>query len=179
MWEDALIPLAMASAGWAAISAVGGALVGATAGGLVEFAVTSVRDRGLARTAARLVLADLRNADFTLRGAERSKKWNGGETIRTEGWDEYQAVLAGRLDQAEFQAVTDSIAMLRGLRGVEAVADAEMEKETAQAIGGVRDGLATAYNSLADLAEMEKAGDRITEPSALLSALERAADGSD
>lgn len=157
-----MVSLAMASAGWAAISAVGGALVGATAGGIVDYLLRQASEKRLATTGARLVAADLKRSDGHLQGMVESGKWTETARIPASNWLEYRAVLAGRLDGGAFEGVArimialDDLSYVRERPGVKPGQEVQLPAETIKDIETLRTNLTSTYNALADLGGLKR-----------------------
>jgi hypothetical protein len=168
----------MASAGWAAIGAVGGALVGATAGGFVDLATRWATDRRLARTGARLVAADLRRADSYFKSIVEAGKWTETNRPHTSTWPEYRSVLVGRLDRQDFEVVTitmiaiEDMARLHERPEIKFGEVVKLPAETVEKISGLRGQLAQAYNALAGIGDLNPVGDRIVSGPDLVSAID-------
>src|ERR1700749_4497203 len=93
-----IVPLALSSAGWTAVGAVGGALVGAAAGGTIDWTSGLPRKRADAKAGARLVAVQIAAADSQVEDAEKTGHWWGYyETRVIDSWDRYRDVLAVKL----------------------------------------------------------------------------------
>jgi hypothetical protein len=157
----------MAAAGWTAIGAVGGALVGATAGGLVTAGLEKRRETLLAKAGARLVAGDLAVADSRLKDAQRDGKWWRFFEMPMPNWPEYREVLAMRLTNEDFEAVSQAAIGLQSFTDHFPNAPAFQDPETGsvdvdpQTLDPIRTDAANAYNALAELAGHESVGDSI------------------
>jgi hypothetical protein len=164
-----MIPFALATAAWTALAAMGGALVGAVAGGLVDAILNVLREKSLAKAGARLVASDIAMADSRLKAAEQEGKWWRFYELPTSSWPEYRKVLATSLGNDEFESVSQAAVSFQLLSDHFPKAPAfsdpnvnfvEIKPET---IGPVRADAAAAYNALAELAGHDQVKDRIHE----------------
>ena len=99
----------------AAIAAGGaalGALVGATAGGLVDFVLERKREKRQALVGARLTRLDLSLAASTLKSSEDDGKWWVWYETPMPAWDTYRDALSARLSADDLVVVTQSVAEL-------------------------------------------------------------------
>ena len=150
---------------------MGGAFVGATAGGLVDWFFNYRRERDLARAGARLVAADLAKADRQIRVAEETRKWSLEDLLPTSSWLEYKAILAVRLDKTDFEVVSRMVTLLKELDEIPSLENEAplsyhtfVNSETFAGLSVVRDELAVAYNALAGIGDLDRIGTRIAEP---------------
>jgi hypothetical protein len=152
------LPLALSTQGWTAAAAIGGALIGATAGGVVERWGERIRSRRLAKAGARLLAIDLEIADDCLLDA-----LNGGELklyyeFGVPAWAEYRKVLAEELGDFEFRAVAEAAMSIDIIRKHTSDADGFTDEERYDRVaqhlnvGNVRDLVAAGYNALAGIA---------------------------
>ena len=109
------LPLAMSSAGWAVIGAVGGALVGSVAGVTGEAWLRSRGERHRAKVGARLLRTDLEFAMATISGVieDPNHGWFDYMEFNLVAWDEYRDALAARLGPADFEKVTQGVVATR------------------------------------------------------------------
>lgn len=92
-----------------------GVIVGAVAAAGTDFALTHRRERADARAGARLVQANLRDAEDTLDTSEVFEVWGEGMDLPTEAWDAHRAVLASALDADSWDAVANAASTLKRL----------------------------------------------------------------
>jgi hypothetical protein len=167
-----MLPLGLTSAGWTAIGAVGGALVGATAGGIVDWLLGLRRENALAKAGARLVAGELSGAESQLASAHHIGKWWPFYGIPIESWKQYQDVLAVKLSQEDFEAVSQAVLALEHLRQKlpetprfkKEVGESGFLAVEPQEIEPIRKDAATAYNALSELAGHKPEGDLIRRP---------------
>ncbi|HET7454252.1 MAG TPA: hypothetical protein VFJ76_01910 [Solirubrobacterales bacterium] len=164
--------MAMTAAGWTAIGAVGGALVGAAAGGTVDWLLGLHRENALGKAGARLVAGEIAGAESQLASAQNTRKWWPFYGIPIESWEQYRDVLAVKLNQEEFEAVSQAIMALEHLRR-KLPETPRFKKEVAvqgflsvdpEDIEPIRKDAAKAYNALSDLAGHQREGDLIRRP---------------
>jgi hypothetical protein len=168
----AVLPLAISSAGWTAIGAVGGALVGATAGGLIDWFIGARREMALAKVGARLVAAEIAASESQLAVAQHSSQWWAFYGVSIASWAEYRAVLAVKLSQADFEAVSQGVMVLESIRQKmpetpnfkEQTAKSGFVQVDPQKIVPMRKEAASAYNALAGLAGHDRERDLIKRP---------------
>jgi xanthine/CO dehydrogenase XdhC/CoxF family maturation factor len=96
----------------AGAAAVLGALVGATAGGIVDFVLERAREKREAMVGARLVLTDIALAASMLKEAEQTGKWWVFYETPMVGWHAHRAALGARLSTEAFEVVTQSVVEL-------------------------------------------------------------------
>jgi hypothetical protein len=143
----------------AALGAVGGALVGVTGGGVVDFVLDRLREGRDARVGARLVRLDLAVASDQLQSAERDGKWWVFFNTTMSGWEAHKTSLAARLQDDDFEAVTQAVAEL-GRFGVD-MQRAPLEPNTtfrlvdAAPLHAMRVNATTAHTALAKLAKQK------------------------
>jgi hypothetical protein len=164
-----MLPLGVSSAGWTAIGAVGGAVVGATAGGVIDWLLGSKRENALAKAGARLVAGEVAGAESQLASAQHSGEWWAFYGVPITSWPEYRDVLAVRLSQPDFEAVSQGVMNLEALR--QQISGSPNFKEQTdkkgfvrvnpQHIVQIRREAAKAYNALASLAGHGREGDLI------------------
>jgi hypothetical protein len=173
VWAAPVIPLALSSAGWTAIGAVGGALVGATAGGLVDWLLGLRRERSAAKAGARLVAGDIASAESQIAVAEKSGEWLGFYGHPIASWSNYRDVLAVKLSSEDFEAVSQAVMVLEGIRqklpdsprGAREIAEKGfISLDDPATLTPIRHEAAKAYNALAELAGHEPEGDLIQRP---------------
>jgi hypothetical protein len=140
-----MLPLAISPAGWTAIGAIGGALVGSTAGGIVDWLLGIRREKALAKAGARLIAGEIAAAESQLAAAQHSGKWRAFYGMPIDSWAEYRDILAVRLSQPQFDA--------------DGFVSINPEK-----IEPIRREAATAFNALAELAGHDREGDLIRRP---------------
>ncbi|MBS1842949.1 MAG: hypothetical protein JST53_00900 [Actinobacteria bacterium] len=163
------VPLALASAGWTVIGAVGGALVGASAGGIVDWLLGLRKEAADAKAGARLVAGDIATADSQLAEVEQEGKWWGFYGHPIAGWERYRPVLAVKLSYEDWEAVEQAVVSLEGLRRSMPSSPkyaAEVEQcgfvsLDAQAMPPLRRHAAQGYNALSELGGHPKEGDLI------------------
>lgn len=169
------LPFALATAAWTGLAAVLGALVGATAGGIVDTVLESQREQKLAKAGARLVAGDIAMASSQLQVAQSEGMWFSYFEFEHGDWEEYRGVLAVALNNEEFEAVSQAVRELREIFSKIVASPAWPEGEgamrlmspTRTAFNLQLDGAAKAYNALAALAEHERVAGRIhAEPQA-------------
>ncbi len=168
-----MLPLAVSSAGWTAIGAVGGALVGATAGGIVDWLLGLRRERASAKAGARLVAGDIASAESQFAVTEASGEWWGFYGHPITSWGTYRDVLAIKLSNADFENVSQAVTVLESLRqklpasprGQDEIGKQGFLKiDDPSTFTPVRRQAATAYNALAELAGHAREGDMIARP---------------
>jgi len=91
----------------------GGALIGATTGGIVDFVLERLREKRDAKVGARLVRLDLALAASQIRSAEADGKWWVFFNTTMHGWEAHRTSLAARLNEDAFEAITQSVAELQ------------------------------------------------------------------
>lgn len=163
------LPLALSAPGWTAIGAVAGALVGATAGSLIDYLFQRRREEGEAMAGARLVAGEIAIADGQIKNAQTEKKWWGFVEIPMTAWPEYRAVLAKALTISDYEAVSQAVEGLRLLGEKMPKSPGwpkdgsymELTEKTVQFLDPPRQDSARAYNALAGLAGHARVGDRI------------------
>jgi hypothetical protein len=166
-----IIPLALSSTGWAVVGAVGGAFVGALAGGLIDLVVSWLREGGQAKAGARLVAAQIGLMDSQLEAGEADGKWWRFYGIEISDWREYGGVLARRLDQGEFEAVSQAVVVLEHTRlqmadipAFRKDPDLPFVLLDPPSIRKIRVEAAKGYNALSGLAGHEPEGELLTHP---------------
>jgi hypothetical protein len=166
-----MLALALSSSGWTAIGAVGGALVGASAGGIVTAALEWRRERSLMRAGARLIASDIWQADAVLRGIEEGGKWHPSMPLAMDSWDDYKTTLAARLDSSSYTAVAQFVissrrldVMTEGIRSEAGQAPIDFNSEMLERIGLARDRAAKAYNALSRIAGHGHVDDYVLGP---------------
>jgi hypothetical protein len=165
-----ILPVAISAPGWTAIGAVGGALVGASAGGMVDWLLGLRRERADAKAGARLVAGQIAAAESQVEAAEESGEWWGFYGVPIDSWDQYRDALAVKLPHDDFEAVAQAIFVLESLRQrmpVSPRAIAEIEKQGfaklkyPSKLTAIRREAAEAYNSLADIGGHAREGELI------------------
>lgn len=162
-----LLPLAVSDAFIAGAAAILGGVVGATAGGLVDLFLECRREKATARAGARLIAADLTAADTALKSVESDDKWWVFFDTRVSAWDEYRNVLAVRLSNEGFEAVSDAVIALNSLTHMLPIQRDEAEpygvlsEPAIKQLGTIRDAVGAAYNALARLAGHDAIEDTI------------------
>ena len=167
-----MLSIAVSSAGWTAIGAVGGALVGATAGGIIEWLLGTRREKALAKAGARLVAGEIAGAESQLAAAQHSGQWLAFYGVPIDSWIEYRDVLAMKLSQSDFEAVSQAVMVLEAVRQKmlesprfkEEVAKNGFHPVDPQKIRPIREEAASAYNALAGLAGHDREGELIRRP---------------
>ena len=136
-----------------------GAIVGATAGGTVEAVLEGRREAARAKAGARLVAGDLAMADSRLKSIEGDRKWWVFMELKIRAWEEYRDVLAVRLSNEEFEAVSQAVVGLTEL-GDKMPSDLlakhggrfiKLQESAVEAFGPIRREAADAYNALSEL----------------------------
>jgi hypothetical protein len=164
-----VLVLGLSSAGWTALGAVGGAFVGATAGGLVEWMLGVRREQALAKAGARLVAGEIAGAESQLAVAQHSGKWWAFYGIAIDSWAEYRDVLAIKLSQPDFEAVSQAVMNLEAFRK-QLPESPRFKEQTAkhgfvqvdpQKIEAIRKEAAKWYNALANLSGHDREGELI------------------
>jgi hypothetical protein len=157
------LALALSAPGWTAVGALGGALIGVVAGGVVESALDWRRDRKLAKVGARLVGSDLADADTKLHEMQTLGKVLGYRSFPMSNWNEYRSALAAGLDSEAFEAVSRSIVQIKDFstNRDEVLKGDRAADVPPDAFNSMRDNAAKAYNALAGLAGHERVGSRI------------------
>lgn len=146
----------------AAAGASGGALVGATAGGVVDFGLDRLRERREAKVGARLLRLDLALAASQLKDAEDDGKWWVFFNTRMPGWQAHRDSLTARLRHGDFETVTQSVAELErfGEDMKQAPLDSGASFRTVarskDSIRRMRSNATHAYNALAKLSGGER-----------------------
>lgn len=110
------LPLALATAGWTVVGAVGGAVVGASAGGMTDWLLGLRKESADAKAGARLVAGDIASAESQLEVAERTGEWWAFYGHPISSWDRYRDVLAVRLSNNDWEAVAQGVTSLESLR---------------------------------------------------------------
>ena len=143
----------------AAAGAALGALIGAASGGVVEFLLDRAREKRDAKVGARLVRLDLALAASQLKAAEGEGKWWVFYSTSMEGWEAHRTSLAARLDDDDFETVTQSVAELQRF-GVQVKQMTPAQGRSfhdlglsAAVFGRMRENATNAYNALAKLAK--------------------------
>lgn len=157
------LALALSAPGWTAVGALGGALIGVVAGGVVESALEWRREKKLAMAGARLVASDLADADTKLHEMQTLGKVLVYRSFPMSNWNEYRSVLATRLDGKAFEAVSRSIVQIKDFstNRDEVLKEDRTFDVPPDVFNGMRDNAANAYNALAGLAGHERVGSRI------------------
>lgn len=110
-----------------------------------------------AKAGARMIATDLTTADTTLKSVSDDKWWVFFDP-RIGAWDEYRDVLAVRLSNEEFEAVSQAVIALNGLTHMlpiqldEAERYAVLSEPAIKILGTIRDHVGAAYNAVAKLA---------------------------
>jgi hypothetical protein len=156
------------TAAWIAVlGALGGGLIGATAGGLVDFILERVRERREAMVGARIVRSDLAMAASQLKPAEADGKWWVYFETPMEGWEAHRTALSASLTPEQFEVVTQAVVELERfgkMMEVAPIAPGASYREVAsatsvKALRTMRSNATAAFNTLQGLA----GGERITE----------------
>jgi hypothetical protein len=152
-----LFLVAVASNFWTGLAAVFGALVGATAGGIVEWRLDRLRATRLARAGARLVIVEISTADSNLMDFEEGGGNRPQYVFSTECWSQYREVLVERLSVDEFRAVGQAIVDIG--HAARHFPDSRDFPEANVWIAKFRQDLAAAYSALANLSGHDKLDD--------------------
>lgn len=160
------VPLALSTPAWAGLSAVFGALIGAVAGACVDAFFGWRRESALAKAGARLVAADLSNADSQLRVIEKDQMWWRFHKLPMTSWEEYRNVLAIRLGNDGFEAVSQAVMGMRylgeNMEEIPGFRDPTVGSVRYTAtLTPLRHDAAKAYNALAKLAGHDRVGEVI------------------
>ena len=107
-----VLPLALTDAGWVVVGTVSGALAGSS----VDAVLAWHRERRLAKAGARLVAGEISGADSQLEAVEKEGRWWRFHGIPIDNWSEYKNILAIRLSDLEFEAVSQGVMLLENLR---------------------------------------------------------------
>lgn len=162
-----MIPLAMSSAGWTAVGAVGGALVGACAGGLVDWWLGLRKQRAEARAGARVVGGQISAAESQVAEAEKNGEWWAFYGVPIDSWPQYRDVLAVKLkDPDAFSAVGQCVLALESLRQKLPASPRAQQEFMAKGyltidrstLRPIREEAAKAWNALAPIANEKNAG---------------------
>lgn len=94
---------------------MGGALVGAVAGGLVTYVLERRRDRTQGRAAARLMRMELAVRKEELESAVQELQWWPFYDFSLQAWDRYRDLLAGLLGADRWLLVSQSAMELQGM----------------------------------------------------------------
>jgi hypothetical protein len=178
-----LLPLGVSDAVVTGTAAVAGALVGATAGGIVDARLDLRRERRAAQAGARLIAADLSMADAMFKVAEKEGRWwMFFDPKIGASWDRYRQELALNLDGNDFEAVAEAVFVVvevsdkipaspvaaRQTEAHEGYVD--LSEDSVSGFGPVRSNLAEGYNALSRLAGHEPVEGtihgRVTDPAA-------------
>ncbi len=163
------IPFALSTEGWTATAALGGALIGATAGGLAEWLTGRSRESKVAKAGARLMALELNLADESLMEAGAGDEYDLKQFLifTSPSWLEYKKVLAARLTDDEFDAVSEAGTCLeiigKQLVGPDGRTDLERYNDVIGRVNidNVRDSLTAGYNALANLGGHARVDERI------------------
>ena len=166
-----MIPVAVSGAGWAVIGTIGGVVLATVVAAAVDAVFEWRRERKLAKAGARLVAAEIAGYDSHLESAERERKWWRFYGVEIASWDEYRNVLAVKLSQEEFEAVSQCVMVLEGMRrsmpelpGFRNDPDLPFVQVKPDKIEPMRKETALAYNALAKFAGHGKEGEIIERP---------------
>lgn len=161
----------MSDVGWAVIGAVGGVVLATVVAAAVDAFFEWRRERKLAKAGARLVAAEIAGYDSQLESAEREGKWWRFYGVEIVSWPEYRDVLAVKLGQEEFEAVSQCVMVLEGMRrdmpevpGFRNDRDLPFVQIKPDRIKPMRKEAALAYNALARFAGHGQEGETIERP---------------
>jgi hypothetical protein len=149
--------VALIAAGGTAVDA----LVGATAGGLVDFVLDRIRDRREAKVGARLTMLDLSRATSQIINAESEGRWWVFYETRMPAWNARSGVLAAKLSPEAFERVTQSMSELERFADHMTKTPKPPDAEawhiaaTSEELDRMRRNATAAYNALAPLAELK------------------------
>jgi hypothetical protein len=144
----------------AAAGTAAGALIGSSAGGVVQFVLDRARERRRAKAGARLVRLDLSLIASALRDSEHDLKWwvFRDETVLAS-WEQYAEAIAPRLTPEQFEDVTQAVGELtRWVREIRKTSRDESEPywtlppSMVENLKTFRENATKAHNALADLA---------------------------
>ncbi len=148
------------------VGATLGALIGATAGGFVDFTLERLREGRDAKVGARLVRLDLALAAGQIKDAEGTGQWWVFFDTTMEGWAAHRASLAARLSDSDFEAVTQSVAELERFGADMKQAPLEpgasfrtLSPTSVAALNTMRRNATLAYNALAKLAKGDQSAE--------------------
>jgi hypothetical protein len=168
---ETLLPIALATPAWSALSAAGGALIGSVSGGLSEAVLGSRRERRLAKAGARLVAGELQIADLIAKSADEERVWQVSYRTAIESWLGYREVLASRLDDDQFRDVSKAILAFTmvdiEMPLIEGFSEPGITSVRLEAGNDdfdwkeIRDCAAAAYNALAPLGGLQPVAERI------------------
>lgn len=133
------------------------------AGVIVESALDWRRDQKLAKAGARLVASDLAGADTKLREMQTLGKVLAYRAFPMTNWNEYRSVLATKLDNGAFEAVSRSIVQIKdfSVNRDEILQGDRTFDVPPDVFDDMRGNAANAYNALAGLAGHQRVGARI------------------
>lgn len=137
-----------------------GALIGATAGGVVDLLMARSTVKRRAKVGARLVRGDLAMAASHLRSAEKDGRWWVYYDTNMQAWEEYRDALADRLNDADMETVSQSTMELAHFhekleRAPEPPAGYRSLPKSGPALRIMRENATKAWNALAGPAEGE------------------------
>jgi len=145
-------------------SAIGGALVGAFAGGVADWRLERHRGNLRAKAGARLLRADLSITEKRLASAIRELQWWPFYRMDMQPWDNYRDVMAEALDAASWGAVSQSAielqALSEGMRKAptaDPTAPRQITRGAAANMLNIRTNAIQAFNVLGDLADDSEA----------------------
>ncbi len=130
------------------------------------------REQALAKAGARLVAGEVAGAESQLAVAQHSRQWWAFYGVAIDSWIEYRNVLAMKLSQADFEAVSQAVMNLEAFRQKmpetpnfrEQTAKSGFVQVDPQKIIPIREEAAKAYNALARLAGHDREGELIERP---------------
>jgi hypothetical protein len=136
-----------------------GSLIGATAGGVVDYILERSRSRKRATVAARLIRADLAIAAKKIAFAEAAEAWKRHYDTPMSSWSKYEDAIADQLSGNGFKMVSTAALSLAWFddaffkRMKEAGKDhIDFAENDFQDALGLRADITNAYNALAPLA---------------------------
>ncbi len=141
-------------------SAIGGALVGALAGGIADWRLERHRSHLRAKAGARLLRADLLTTEKRLEAAIRELQWWPFYSMDMQPWDDYRDVLAEALDTKSWVHVSQSAlelqALSEGMRKApttDPTAPRQTTRGAATNMLTIRSNAIQAFNALGELAD--------------------------
>jgi hypothetical protein len=127
-----MLPLATSTEAWAAASAVAGGLVGAPAGGIVDWMLRRQSDTASAEAGARMLASDFAVLEGQLRYAREEGVYFPEMRMAGDIWRDYRGVLALRMPDGDFDHVAGTLTSVS-----EAFAEIERQKRTGQIFADV------------------------------------------
>lgn len=134
-----------------------GSLIGATAGGVVDYILERNQTRKRAMVGARLVRLDLSVAAQKMKFAETDRTWVRHYDTAMIAWSKYEDALAHELDGESFKVISEAAIGLAWfdetfLGTLKDTDHFELNEKSVTQIEGLRKEITKAYNTLASLA---------------------------